>query len=401
MKFFSNKDIAKLFRSIAAAYSVTGGNNFKIIAYNSAADSVEHATSELKDLWEDNKLDTVPGLGVSMRGYLDELFKTGRVKHFEELTEDIPPGMFEFLDLKNMGPKNAYKLAKEFNLKTIADLEKAAKAGKIRKLPGFGEKSEREILKSISEFKPQSTRQDLPSAFAVARRVIEHMKTSSACEKIEPLGSLRRMVATIGDVDIAVASKKPQQVINHFKTFREVARILGAGDMASSIILENGIQVDLKVQPLEAFGALLQHFTGSKYHNISLREFALKKGMSLSEHGIKYKGKLYKFPNEVSFYKFLGLDYIEPELREDNGEIEAAMHSAQGKSDGLPKLVELKDIKGDLHIHSDYPIEPSHDLGTSSQEVLVKRGKQLKYEFANYVFFFNNLHVPTSFIKKH
>ncbi len=375
MKYITNKDIARLFYSIAAAYTVKNGDRFKIVAYEKAADSTEKATSELKDLWEEGNLDSVPGIGKGIKGHLDELFKTGKVKHFEEIKKDLPPAMFDFLDIPGMGPKTAYILASKLKLKNIADLENAARNGKIRKLAGFGEKSETEILASISQFKQKVNRYPLTFAFPVAERIVNYLKQERYCYEAIPLGSLRRMVATVGDIDIAVSSDNPQKVIEHFKKFKENARILGAGPMASSVVLKNGMQIDLKVLAQDSFGALLQHFTGSKNHNIALREYALKKGMSLSEHGIKFHGKIYKFKDEKSFYKFLGMEYIEPELREDSGEIEAALKSK------LPNLVKIGDIKGDIHLHSSYPIEPSHDLGTGSLEAIVKKGKELGYEY--------------------
>jgi len=377
-KFFSNKEIAKLLRSIAAVYTVKGDDYFKITAYEKAADSVEHATSELKDLWDDGKLDTIPGLGKNIQSHLDELFRTGKVKHFEEVKKDLPAGMFELLNIPGMGPKSAYKLTKALKIKSIDDLESKAQAGKVRTIEGFGEKSEQDILASISRIRQRSGRYLLTEAFPIAQRVLEHLRLLRECVQVEPLGSLRRMVATVGDIDIAVASKDPQKVVHHFKAFREVSRVLEAGPRTSSIVLKNGMQVDLMVQPPEAFGALLQHFTGSKNHNIHLREYALKKSFSLSEYGIKQKGKLNKFKTEEEFYKFLGLDWIPPELREDSGEIE---HSARHN---LPKLVELKDIKGDIHIHSNYLIEPSHDLGTDSFAEIIEKAKSLNYEYVGF-----------------
>jgi DNA polymerase (family 10) len=375
-KFFSNKDISKLLKEISAAYVVTGGNYFKIIAYDRAADNIEHATSELKDLWDDGKLDTVPGLGQSIQGYLDELFKTGHVKHFDSIKKGLPEGMFLLLDIPGMGPKSAYKLAKALKIKDVDDLEVVARAGRIKDLPGFGQKSQDDILKSIAQFKNiASVRMPLPIAFNAAQRILEYLKSLKEVKEVFPLGSLRRMVATIGDVDIGVSSKEAKVVIDHFVKFREVDRILGQGPTTAAVVLKNGIHVDLKVQPPEAFGALLQHYTGSKNHNIKLREYSLKKGESLSEYGVKSKGKLKLFETEEKFYNFLGLDWIEPELRENTGEIEAAI------AHKLPKLVSLKDIKGDVHLHSNYPIEPSHDLGADSFETIIKKGKSLGYDY--------------------
>ena len=374
-KFISNKEIAKLLRSVAAAYTVKSGDYFKITAYEKAADSVEQATSEVKDLWDDGKLDALSGIGKSIQGHLDELFKTGHVRHFDGIKKGLPPVMFELLDIGGMGPKSAYKLSRLLKLKSLDDLQLKAKQGKVRKIAGFGEKSEQDILLSIAQFKKRSGRYLLTEAFPVAERVISYLRQLAECEQAEPLGSLRRMVATVGDIDIAVASKSPEKIISHFKHYRETLRILEAGPRTSSIVLKNGMQVDLMVQPPEAFGALLAHFTGSKNHNIHLRELALKKGLSVSEYGIKLKGKLQKFKTEEEFYKFLGFDWIEPELRENAGEIEAA---AKHK---LPELVELSDIKGDIHLHSNYPIEPSHDLGTGSFEEIIHEAKRLGYEY--------------------
>ncbi len=378
-KFFSNKDIARLLREISAAYQARGENRFKIIAYDNAATSVEHATSELKDLWEDGQLDTVPGLGKSIQEHLDELFKTGKVKHFETIKKGLPQGMFSLLDIGGLGPKSANKLAQELNLKNIDDLEKAAKNQKIRNIPGFGQKSENVILTAISELKGKVTNRYLiTEAFTVAERVLKHLRSHKDCERAEPLGSLRRMVATVGDIDIAVASQNPREIIEHFKKFKEVKRILDAGPRKSSLLLLNGMQVDLIVQPTRAFGALLQHFTGSKNHNIKLREYALKKGYSVSDYGIKVKGKIKEFKTEEDFYKFLGMDFIPPELREDTGEIEAALARK------LPIVVDIGDIKGDIHLHSDYPIEPSHDSGINSFQQITNKAKILGYQYVGF-----------------
>lgn len=373
--FFSNREIARLLRGIAAAYEAKGEDRFKIIAYDNAATSVEHATSELKDLWEDKNLDSIPGLGKSIQAHLDELFKTGRVKHFETVKENLPPGMFALLDVPGLGPKTAYKLAKNLNIKSVEDLEKAAAGGKIRELEGFGQKSEEEILSAIAELKARTTRYLLPFAFATAERVLTHLRKLEKCQRAEPLGSLRRMSATVGDVDIAACSNSPRAVIDHFKKFSAISRVLEAGERKATVLLKNGMQVDLMTSSPEAFGALLQHFTGSKNHNIHLREYALKKGWSVSDYGIKVGNKTKEFKTEQEFYRFLGMDYIEPELREDAGEIEAALVHK------LPKLVAPEDMKGDIHLHSNYPIEPSHDLGTGNFEEIIEKAKSLNYEY--------------------
>lgn len=375
MKFISNKQIAHLFRDVAAAYTVKGEQFFKIRAYENAADSAEHATSELKDLWEEGQLDSVPGLGTNIRQYLDELFKTGKVKHFEQTLKDLPDGMFKLLDIGGVGPKTAYKLATELKIKDLGDLERAIETNKIRDLEGFGKKSEDELKASLLEFKGRPNRYLLPIAFRAAEQLIDYLKKNKNCAQAQPLGSLRRMVATVGDIDIAVASKNPKAIIDSFKKYPQNTRILNAGTISASAILKNGIQADLKIQPLESYGALLQHFTGSKNHNIALRELSLNKGMSLSEYGIKEKNKILKFKTEEEFYKHLGLEWIPPELRENKGEIEAAQKNL------LPTLVQNKDIKGDIHLHSDFAIEPSHDLGKNSFEEIIRKAKELGYAY--------------------
>ncbi len=388
----TNFEIARLLNRVAAAYTIRDENKFRfqILAYSRAADAIEHANVEIRDLWTDGKLTDIPGLGTSIISHLDELFRTGKVRHFDQLMTSLPEAMFAFLDIPGFGPKKAYKLAKTLKIRdpktAISELEKAAKEGKIRVLEGFGEKSENDILEGIARFRAKETklsRMNLPYAYEIAKKVVEYLKSSSDVIRVEPLGSLRRMMATIGDVDIAVATKNPKGVLDYFVKYPN-RRVLEKGEATASILLESGAQIDLMVQSVESFGALLQHFTGSKNHNIHLRELALKKGMSLSEYGIKIKGKLHEYSGEEDFYNALGMRWMPPELREDRGEIEAALRSMQGRSDGLPKLVELADIKGDLHDHSNYNLEPSHDLGKSSMEEMLKKAKELNYQYLTF-----------------
>lgn len=380
----TNTQIAELLRAIAASYQLKGEglpageaakNRFKIIAYQRAADAVEHATSELKDLWDDGKLREVPGIGESIASHLDELFRTGKSEHFEEVTKGLPKEMFNLMEVPGIGAKTAYKLVAKLGIKSLAELEKAAKAGKIAELEGFGQQSQADILKSIEETKGRTKRHLLPYAATIAALVLEWLKKSKYVKRADPLGSLRRQASTVGDIDIAVSSDNPKEVLSHFVRYPKKTRILEKGDRTASMVLPGDVQVDVMVQPPQAYGALLQHFTGSKHHNIALREYALKRGMSLSEYGIKIKGKLLKFSTEEDFYKKLGLKWIPPELREDAGEIEAAR---EGK---LPNLVEPKDIKADLQLHSNFDIETSHDIGESSMQEFVDKADELGYEY--------------------
>ena len=389
----TNLQIAKLFRAIAAALDLSGEDNrFRVIAYERAADAVEHASSEVKDLWDDKRLGDLAGVGEAMQSHLDELFRTGKVKHFNSILKPFPPALFELMEVPGIGPKNALKLCKALGILrehgAIAKLEKAAKSGRIAPLEGFGDDSQAKILVGITEYKGRSQRLLLDVAQTAADAVITWMRTCSQVKRIDTLGSLRRQTSTVGDIDLAVASDSPEIVIEHFTRYPHKSRVLEAGGHTASLILPNDYQVDLMVQPEAAYGALLQHFTGSKHHNIALREYALKMSYSLSEYGIReiknqrskikttsQNSKLNQFKDEISFYKFLDLDWIPPELREGEEEIELA------KQHKLPKLVDLKDIKGDLQIHSNIDVEPSHDLGTSSLQELADEAVRLGYEY--------------------
>lgn len=392
----TNKEVCELLRKIAAAYQILEENRFKIIAYERAADSIEHLTSEVKDLWDDGKLGEIPGVGKAIAGYFDELFQYGKVKHFEMVMKKVPEAVFPLLSVPGIGPKKAYKLVTTLKLKSaetvVEDLKKAARAGRIAPIEGFGEKSQEDILEAIATYRRgqiKENRMELPLADAIAQDVIVHLKKHPAVERADALGSLRRQVATIGDIDIAVATKKPSEAIDHFLRYPH-QKLIEKGPTGASLLLSNGRQVDLRVQGPQAYGAMLQYFTGSKHHNIKLREYALAKGKSLSEYGIKVvkTGKLKKFATEEEFYKSLGMPWIPPELREDKGEIEAALRLsrhyvgiAQGKPANLPQLVGLHDVKGDLHIHTNYNLEPSHDLGANTLSEHLDKAAALGYEY--------------------
>lgn len=380
----TNADIAQMLRRVAAVYEIRE-DRFRSLAYQRAADSIEHAAVEAKDLWDEGKLDTLPGIGKNLAQHLNILFKTGRVPHFEKLFRSVPASVFIFLEIPGVGPKTAYRLACELKIKeeknALEKLKKAAETGKVSQIPGFGEKSAKEILEGILALEKKSAvekRMLLPYADRIAQEIIDDLKKSPAVLEAYPLGSLRRQVATIGDIDIAVKTEKPKEVIHHFTNYPKIKKVLERGEKAlCRVILRNNRQIDLRTQSPQNFGAMLQYFTGSKHHNIALREFALKKGLSLSEHGIKELSSL-KIKNcatEEDFYRYLDLDWIPPELREGSGEIEAA---AKGR---LPRLVEEKDIKGDLHLHSNFEIEPSHDLGENTMEEMVAWAIANGYEY--------------------
>jgi len=387
----SNQELAKLLRNVAAAYTIKDERkfHFQIVAYQNAAETINGLTKEISDYYKEGKLEEIPNIGVTLRSRLEELFSTGKVLQYEWALNDISEAVFPLLDVPSFGPKKAYKLTTEFKLRNpktvLNDLEKIAKTNKIASLKGFGEKSQADILQAIAEFRlgaGKTTRMTLPYAQEIADKIVAYMKTCPAVIRIVPLGSLRRQVATIGDIDLAASSNNPKLVLEHFVAYPYVERIIEKGEVSSSILTSGGKQIDLMIQPPERFGSLLQHFTGSKNHNVHLRELALKKGLSLSEHGIKYlqeKNQPSKaFETEEKFYQAIGLTWITPELREDQGEIELAAKNE------LPKLVDLTDIKGDLHLHSDFPIESSHDLGKNSFREMLTKAEELKYEYVGF-----------------
>lgn len=385
MHSFTNVEIAKLLRNVGASYTIQNEAKyrFQILAYQKAADSIEASSTEIKDLLKDGSLDKLSGIGSSIRSHIEELFDKGKVEYFENILKNISPAVFPLLDIPTFGPKKAFKLVDKFELSdpktVISDVYKLAEDNKIASLEGFGEKSQSDIKRAIDEYrlgKTKSSRMVLAMAMEIAQNMLDYLKKDKNVLEAFPLGSLRRMKSTTGDIDIAVSSNNPTAVLDHFNAYPYKDRIIERGDITSSIILSGNKQIDLMVLKPEMIGSLLQHFTGSKEHNVHLREYALKKGYSLSEKGVKMKdGTLKTFDNEEKFYNFLGLSWIPPEMRENQGEIELAIKKQ------LPDLVEIADIKGDFHIHSNYPIEPSHDLGQNTMEEMLMEAKRLGYKY--------------------
>jgi DNA polymerase (family 10) len=371
----SNTAIARLLREITAAYEVKDENRFKIRAYDTAADSIEHATSEVKDLWEEGRLEDLPGVGESISSHLDEYFRTGKVKHFEEVKKGLPPGMFTVFGLEGVGPKRAYRLAKELKVKTIEDLHQAVREKKIEKMEGFGRRSQELILKAIEGREQHKERILLPVAFSIAERLIEQILRLPGVVRADPLGSLRRMVSTVGDIDIGIATTEPQKVVKGFTSFPDVARVVGAGGAKATVVLKTGRQVDIRVHDPKSYGALLQYFTGSKAHNIHTRKVANERGLSLSEYGIskfahgKKIGPPLPVGTEEEFYRLLGLPWIPPEMREDTGEIEAAQKG------NLPKLVELSEVLGEIHVHT------THSDGEETTESMIEEAMRLGRQY--------------------
>lgn len=372
---FNNQTLASLLRSVSAALSIKKAGIFQIRAYETAADAIEHSTSEIKDLWEEGKLDFVPGLGKSLISYLDELFKTGKSPHFESIKKGIHPAVFEFLDIPGVGPKTAQELV-SLGAKSLPELEKLINNGELTKR-GFSEKIAAKIILGLKEITNKTDRMLLPYASEYARKILVYLKKGPGVVEADPLGSLRRRVVTVGDLDFAAACNNPEKVVEYFIKIPGVGRVLDKGPNKANIVMKSGLKVDLLVGEPESYGALLQHFTGSKHHNIKLRSFAQEKNLSLSEYGVKntQTGKTIPTKTEKELYKLLGMDTPAPEIREDNGEIEAAL------AHKLPKLIEYGEVKGDLHLHSNFPLEPSHGPGVNTMEEIIETAQKLGYQY--------------------
>ncbi len=384
----ANKDIAHLMRSVAAAYELKGFNRFRRIAYEQASDAIEHLNREIYDVWQNGELEAVSGIGATLSAHLHEYFtkKGSDDTYIVKQISDYPASVYELMKVPGLGAKRAFRLSQEFGIVdakgSYEKLLKIAESGRIAPLPGFGEKSEKAIITSIKTFvQEQHSEVRMPLAYAtsLAEEVIDYMKSNPHVEQIDALGSLRRQVATIGDIDLAVVSKKEYfgEIISHFIAYPGRVKTETQGENKASMTVAGGRDVDLRMSEPKSYGAMLQYFTGSKLHNIRLREYGLKKGYSLNEFGIKEikSEKRHIFATEQDFYKFLSLPYVAPEIREGTNEVELAIKYK------LPKLVELRDIKGDLQIHSDYDLTSSHDLGADSVESIIKRAKQLNYDY--------------------
>jgi len=364
-----NKLIAEIFKDIAEMLEIKGENFFKIRAYEKAAQNIESLPGDIEAFAKDEKLKDIPGIGKDLEEKIKEIVSTGKLKYLEELKKDIPEGLIEMLNVPGIGPKTAKLLHEKLDIQDVVMLERMAHAGKIRGLPGMGEKTEENILAGIDLFKKGRERLDLKTATDAAYNIIARLKKLKEVKNINPAGSLRRMKETVRDVDILISSDKPQEVMDAFTKLPDVKDMIAKGPTKSSALTKDNMQVDVRVVDEASYGAALMYFTGSKEHNIKLRQLAIKQGLKLNEYGIFKGEKKIAGKTEEEMYKMLGLSYIEPELREDRGEFEASLNGA------LPDLIKIEDIKGDLHMHSTWS-----DGGSSIEEMVLK-SRELGYEY--------------------
>ena len=366
-----NLDIAKIFDEIADILELKGENPFKIRAYKRAARTIETLTQDLKMIAERggvSELKKIPGVGEGIAKKIVEIAKTGDCKKHRELMQEVPAGLLELLAIPRVGPKTIAKVHEESGISSIEELEEAAKLHKLERLPGLGAKVEENILKGIEQYRRYKGRKLLSEALPRAESIVNELKKLDAVERITIAGSLRRMRETIGDIDILVISKRPKEVIDTFTNLDGVEDIVAKGDTKSSIVLK-GMDVDLRVVDAVSFGAAAHYFTGSKHHNIRIRELGVKKGLKINEYGVFRGDDRIGGENEEDVFKSVGLAYIPSELREDRGEVEAA------KDNKIPKLVELNDIKGDLHVHTKW------SDGKNSIEEMAETAISLGYEY--------------------
>jgi DNA polymerase (family 10) len=378
-----NAELADIFANIARILKIKDENIFKIRAYERVATTLENLPMEAETLYRLGKLNEIPGVGEAIAQKIGELVETGRLEYYEKLKKSIPEGVFELLNVPDIGPRKAKLFYEELNITNVKELEKAALQHKLQNLPGMGVKAEKNILRGIELYKRREQRALLGAALPIAEEIVGEFKPLDEVDKISIAGSIRRRRDTIGDIDILVASKNPEKIMNKFIHLSQVKEILAEGLTKSAILTHQDIQVDLRVVVPDSFGAALLYFTGSQAHNVHLREMAVRMGLKINEYGVFQvkDDKKIAGEEEEEIYRILGLPYIMPELREDRGEFEAAQNK------GLPNLVEISDIKGDFHIHT---IDSD---GINTIEEMAVAARQMGYQYIAITDHSQSLHI--------
>lgn len=364
-----NSEIAEIFNRIADSLEILDENRFKIRAYRNASRNISELTENITDLSERGLLSNISGVGKDLTIKIQEYLEAGRINYYEEIQEKVPSSLVDLLGIHSLGPKTLSLFYREFDVKNLSDLEKTLDNKELRNIKGMGSKKIEDIKKGIELLKKGLERMNIGIALPIAHSIIKLIEDLPDTDGTIYAGSLRRMKETIGDIDILTISDNGKKVINEFVNFPFVKQTLAAGETKGSVIVENGLQVDLRVIGFESYGAALQYFTGSQAHNVKLRTIAVKKGLSVNEYGI-YKGdKKLAGEREQDIYKVLGLPHFESELREDRGEFEAFSHG------GLPDLINYNDIKGDIHTHSNW------SDGKNSIEDMAIAARKMGYEY--------------------
>jgi DNA polymerase (family 10) len=366
-----NPQVAEQFDLLADLLELSGEQQFRVLAYRRAADQIRSSGSPIAQLALEGRAKDLPGIGKTIESKIVQIVNDGEIEALTKRKSEIPEGVAEFLRLPALGPKTARRIWQELGITTVDELRQAAEAERLRALPGLGAKTEERILKALGE-KPQEKQTLLGMALPAARAVVEVLKEHEASNEVSEAGSVRRRTETVKDIDIIATADDPPALTEYFTKLTWVAEVEAKGKTKATVVSHDGLRFDLRVVPPEAYGNLLQHFTGSKEHNVALREDAVKRGLSVSEYGVKdvETGEVWTARTEEELYERLGYEWIPPELREGRGELKAA---AAGQ---LPVLVELSDLRGDLHMHSTWSSD-----GKNTLEEMATRAKDRGYEF--------------------
>lgn len=366
-----NNEIANIIEEIGELLEIEGESPFRIRAYHNAGQVIRGLPQDINDLDEEGRLTAIAGVGQGIADRIHELLSTGKMTYFEELKSRVPESLAQLVQVPGLGPKKAKLVYESLGIETLDQLKKAVAAKKLRNLPGLGARTEENIARGIRQHEEQAGRLLLSQAVPAAENIVNYMKSPASVEMIDVAGSLRRRQETIGDIDILCATDTPEEAADRFCDYREASSVLAKGPTKCSILLTSGLQIDLRLFKPDEYGSALQYFTGSKAHNIKLRALAKKNGLKLSEYGVfdvKTDRRL-AAATEEEVYNLLGLDWIDPVLREDRGEIEAAA------AHELPDLIDPADIKGDLHTHT------KASDGRSSMLEMAEFARELGYSY--------------------
>ncbi len=364
-------DVVTLLNNIADLMDIKGEGFFKTRAYRMAAETLRELEEPIDQVVKENRLDTLPNIGKAIAKKISTFVTTGSLPFYEELINEVPISLLDLLQIQSLGPKKVATIYNELGITTISELKKAAQQHRLQDLEGFGVITENNILRGIALQSKISGRSLLHYALQQGTRYVEYLESNGEIDQISIAGSLRRRKETIGDIDILTSSTNPDAVMETFIKYTQVEDVLLQGKTKTSVRLKDGIQVDLRVVEEKSFGSALQYFTGSKEHNVQLRSLALKQNMKLNEYGVfsKDNDSYLAGKTEKEVYEIIGLPFISPELRENRGEIQAAQHN------NLPTLIQLNDIEGDLHVHSNI------SDGVNSIEEIVSSAEKLGYSY--------------------
>lgn len=368
-----NHEVAEILSKIAKALALKDENFFKIRAYSRAARAIKDLPEDIEEISKKESLTNIPGLGEGIAKKVKEYLKTGKMSKYEEVTRDIPKSLLTLLDIRDLGPKILGALHKELGVENLDDLKKVIEDGSFQKLEGLGDKSAKKFIENIKVYEERMGKERrflIGEVMATVDQIVKKLKEVDSVSRVAPAGSYRRMKETVGDLDILVESNDNRKVMKKFTAFSEVKKVLESGETKTSVVVEGlDIQMDLRVVPKRSFGAALMYFTGSKDHNVRIRSLALKRGLKVNEYGVFRNDTMVAGKTEEEIYKFLNLQFIPPEIREDRGEVEKAMEGQ------LPKLLGYGDIKGNLHTHTRY------SDGENTIRELVKKSIEFGYSY--------------------